>query len=247
MATSPNFNWPEPDNTDLVKNGALAIRTAVNAIDTSLVDLKGGTTGQVLAKATNTDMDFSWVAQDDSNAIQNAIVDAKGDLIAASAADTPARLAVGANDTILVAASGEATGLKWAGGYTTWTPTYTDFTLGNGTVSARYAQIGKLVHCQLRVILGPTSSVAGLITFTLPITASTAVQGGYLGLNEAACLDSGTAQYPSRCALISSTQAVIFALAAGGTYVSTQSTSSTVPFTWTTNDQFLVNFVYEAA
>lgn len=60
MATSPNFNWPEPDNTDLVKNGALAIRTAVNAIDTSLVDLKGGTTGQVLAKATNTDMDFSW-------------------------------------------------------------------------------------------------------------------------------------------------------------------------------------------
>lgn len=60
MATSPNFNWPEPDNTDLVKNGALAIRTAVNAIDTSLVDLKGGTTGQVLTKATNTDMDFAW-------------------------------------------------------------------------------------------------------------------------------------------------------------------------------------------
>ena len=103
MATSPNFNWPEPDNIDLVKNGALAIRTAVDAIDTSLVDLKGGTTGQVLSKASGTDMDFSWVAQDDSNAIQNAIVDAKGDLIAASAADTPARLAVGANGTVLTA------------------------------------------------------------------------------------------------------------------------------------------------
>jgi hypothetical protein len=123
MATSPNFNWPEPDNTDLVKNGALAIRTAVDAIDTSLVDLKGGTTGQVLSKASGTDMDFSWVAQDDSNAIQNAIVDAKGDLIAASAADTPARLAVGANGTVLTADSTEATGLKWVaaasgGGYT---------------------------------------------------------------------------------------------------------------------------------
>ena len=114
MATSPNFNWPEPDNTDLVKNGALAIRTAVNAIDTSLVDLKGGTTGQVLAKATNTDMDFTWVAQDDSNAIQNAIVDAKGDIIAATAADTPARLAVGTNGQVLTADSAEATGLKWA-------------------------------------------------------------------------------------------------------------------------------------
>lgn len=114
MATSPNFNWPEPDNTDLVKNGALAIRTAVNAIDTSLVDLKGGTTGQVLSKASGTDMDFTWVAQDDSNAIQNAIVDAKGDLITATAADTPARLPVGTNGQVLKANSATATGLEWA-------------------------------------------------------------------------------------------------------------------------------------
>jgi hypothetical protein len=50
MATSPNFGWLEPDNTDLVKNGALAIRTAVDAIDTSMADLLGGTTGQVLCE-----------------------------------------------------------------------------------------------------------------------------------------------------------------------------------------------------
>lgn len=60
MATSPNFSWPEPDNTDLVKNGALAIRTAVDAIDSSMGDLKGGTTNQVLTKASGTDMDFTW-------------------------------------------------------------------------------------------------------------------------------------------------------------------------------------------
>ena len=114
MATSPNFGWLEPDNTDLVKNGALAIRTAVNAIDASMADLKGGTTGQVLSKTSNTDMDFTWVAQDDSNAIQNAIVDAKGDLITATAADTPARLAVGTNGQVLTADSTTATGIKWA-------------------------------------------------------------------------------------------------------------------------------------
>lgn len=114
MATSPNFSWPEPDNTDLVKNGALAIRTAVDAIDASMVDLKGGTTGQVLSKTSNTDMDFSWVAQDDSNAIQNAIVDAKGDIIVATAADTPARLAVGTNGQVLKANSATATGLEWS-------------------------------------------------------------------------------------------------------------------------------------
>jgi hypothetical protein len=76
-------------------------------------ELKGGTTGQVLSKTSNTDMDFTWVAQDDSNAIQNAIVDAKGDLIAASAADTPARLAVGNNGETLVADSSTSTGLRY--------------------------------------------------------------------------------------------------------------------------------------
>jgi len=46
--------------------------------------------------------------------IQPTIVDAKGDLITATAADTPARLAVGANDTVLTADSTTATGIKWA-------------------------------------------------------------------------------------------------------------------------------------
>jgi hypothetical protein len=34
------------------------------AVDTSMADLKGGTTGQILAKATNTDMDFTWITND---------------------------------------------------------------------------------------------------------------------------------------------------------------------------------------
>ena len=114
MATTTNFGWETPDDTDLVKDGAAAIRTALGGVDTSFVDLKGGTTGQVLAKASGTDLDFSWVAQDDSNAIQNAIVDAKGDLIAATANDTPARLGVGTNGQILTADSTAATGLAWA-------------------------------------------------------------------------------------------------------------------------------------
>lgn len=114
MPTTTNFGWTTPADTDLVKDGAAAIRTLAGNIDTSLVDLKGGTTGQVLAKASDTDLDYSWVAQDDSNAIQNAIIDAKGDLIAGSAADTPAILSVGANDTVLTADSSTATGLKWA-------------------------------------------------------------------------------------------------------------------------------------
>jgi hypothetical protein len=58
--TTPNFGWSVPTSSDLVKNGAVAIETLGDSIDASLVDLKGGTTGQVLAKASNTDMDFVW-------------------------------------------------------------------------------------------------------------------------------------------------------------------------------------------
>jgi hypothetical protein len=116
MATvTPNFNWPVPTSTDLVKDGATAIEALGDSIDGSLVDLKGGTTGQVLSKTSGTDMDFTWVTTDDANAIQNSIVDAKGDLIAASANDTPARLAVGNNGETLVADSSATTGLRYTG------------------------------------------------------------------------------------------------------------------------------------
>ena len=60
MPTTSNFGWTTPADTDLVKDGAAAIRTLGNGIDTSLVDLKGGTTGQVLTKASNTDLDFNF-------------------------------------------------------------------------------------------------------------------------------------------------------------------------------------------
>jgi hypothetical protein len=118
MATvTPNFNWPVPTSTDLVKDGATAIEALGDSIDASLVDLKGGTTGQVLSKTTGTDMDFTWVTTDDANAIQNSIVDAKGDLISATANDTPARLAVGANGETLVADSSTSTGLRYQGNF----------------------------------------------------------------------------------------------------------------------------------
>lgn len=108
-----NFGWQMPTPTDLVTDLPADFEVFGQAVDTSLADLKGGTTGQVLSKNSNTDMDFVWVTSDDANAIQNTIVDAKGDLIGATAADTPARLAVGTNGQVLTADSTAATGLAW--------------------------------------------------------------------------------------------------------------------------------------
>jgi hypothetical protein len=113
--TTPNFGWAVPTSTDLVKDGAVAIETLGDAIDASLVDLKGGTTGQVLAKASGTDMDFTWTT--DASGISPTIFAAKGDLLGASANDTPAVLTVGANGETLVADSSTSTGLRYQTGY----------------------------------------------------------------------------------------------------------------------------------
>jgi len=136
MATTTNFGWETPDDTDLVKDGAAAMRTLGNSIDTSFVDLKGGTTGQILSKASNTDLDYTWIAANPGDitevaagtgisgggtsgavTITNSMataIDAKGDLIAGTGADAFARLAIGTNNQVLTADSSTSTGMKWA-------------------------------------------------------------------------------------------------------------------------------------
>jgi hypothetical protein len=57
-----NFNWQMPTSSDLVTDLPADFEVFGQAVDTSLADLKGGTTGQVLKKNTNADMDFVWGA-----------------------------------------------------------------------------------------------------------------------------------------------------------------------------------------
>ena len=128
--TTPNFGFDIPQSTDLVKDGATAIAALGTDIDTAFVDLKGGTTGQVLSKASGTDLDYSWVAIDPL-----LILDAKGDLITATAADTPARLPVGANGTVLTADSAQGTGLKWETPASTTLPAFSAYASANQSFS----------------------------------------------------------------------------------------------------------------
>ena len=65
--TTSNFGWPIPQSTDLVKDGATAIASLGSGVDTSMAELKGGTTGQILSKTSNTDMDFTWINNDHSS------------------------------------------------------------------------------------------------------------------------------------------------------------------------------------
>lgn len=76
--TTTNFGWDIPQSTDLVKDGATAIAALGQDIDTAFVDLKGGTTGQVLAKASGTDLDFSWTTPSSGASFKGARVYASG-------------------------------------------------------------------------------------------------------------------------------------------------------------------------
>jgi len=58
------FGWVMPTATDLVTDLPADFEVFGQAVDTSLADLKGGTSGQILSKASNTDMDFTWVTND---------------------------------------------------------------------------------------------------------------------------------------------------------------------------------------
>jgi len=81
-----------PDPTDLVTNLPADFEVFGQAVDTTLADLKGGTTGQVLKKNTNADMDFVWGA--DAAGMTNPMT-TTGDTIYSSPGSTPVRLPIG--------------------------------------------------------------------------------------------------------------------------------------------------------
>jgi hypothetical protein len=195
MATvTPNFNWPVPTSTDLVKDGATAIEALGDSIDASLVDLKGGTTGQVLSKTSNTDMDFSWVAQDDSNAIQNSIINAKGDLIVGTANDTPGILSVSQNGDTIVADSSTSTGLRYQeplnlnpilnSGFDIWQRGTASTAIGSGTFLADRWQAARAGFAagasQSRQVTGDTTNLPN-IQYCLRVQRDSGTTGtGYI-------------------------------------------------------------------
>ena len=77
------FGWVMPTSTDLVTDLPADFNVFGQGVDTSLQDLLGGTTGQVLSKASNTNMDFAWIEQDDTTLSFNAQTGTTYTLVAA--------------------------------------------------------------------------------------------------------------------------------------------------------------------
>jgi len=66
------FGWVMPNSADLVTDLPADFAVFGQGVDTSMQDLLGGTTGQVLSKTSGTNMDFTWIEQDDTTLSFNA-------------------------------------------------------------------------------------------------------------------------------------------------------------------------------
>jgi hypothetical protein len=108
-----NFGWQMPTATDLVTDLPADFDVFGQAVDTDFVGLLGGTTGQVLAKASGTDLDFVWSA--DAAGMANPMT-TTGDIIYSSPGSTPVRLGIGSTDDVLTVAGGVPTWAAPSGG-----------------------------------------------------------------------------------------------------------------------------------
>jgi hypothetical protein len=168
-----NFGWVMPTSSSLVTNLPADFNTFGQAVDTSMSELLGGTTGQVLSKTSNTNMDFTWVTPTDQTPLTT-----KGDLFTFSTVD--ARLAVGTNGQTLVANSSTSTGLEWqtpASGMTNpMTTTGDTIYSSSGSTPAR---LGIGTTGQVLTVSGgvPTWATASAAAQTFTLISTTSLSG----------------------------------------------------------------------
>lgn len=148
----------------------------------------------------------------------------------------------GVTSAIQTQLDGKAAAPTWGA----YTPTWTNVTVGNGTLDFQYAQIGKIVFVHGTLTFGSTTSVSGEPQFTLPVTAvsydaKAPVQGN------CTLVDTGTETYFGSMLFNSTTKVAIRKFGLTGSSLVTSAISSTAPFTWTTGDIIAVGFWFEAA
>jgi len=149
-----NFGWQMPEPTDLVTNLPADFEVFGQAVDTDFADLLGGTTGQILSKASATDLDFAWITND------------VGDITAVTAGTGLS--GGGTSGAVSLAIDSTVATLTGTQTLTNKTLTAPQVNLGYAAKTANYTTVladnGDLL----------TMNAAGATTFSIPTNASVA-------------------------------------------------------------------------
>ena len=128
------------------------------------------------------------------------------------------------------------------GTWTNYTPVLTGLVKGNGTIFARYLKIGKMVTVEFKFTLGSTSTIGADNFISLPFSAPRT------GLTiPVTLMDFGTTQFMGFGYLQYADTIRLLIANTSTTYGSGALVTSTVPFTWTTNDDIQFSITYEVA
>jgi hypothetical protein len=128
-----------------------------------------------------------------------------------------------------------------------YTVAFTNITEGNGTDASYFKMNGNEVVYRIHFTFGSTTSVAGNVGASLPVTASSTGWSSATYAGKGILKDSGTAEYNATLEVSSTTVCSVYVDLVSGSYIIKAQLSSTIPFSWTTNDVISGVVIYRAA
>lgn len=136
-----------------------------------------------------------------------------------------------------------------SGQWKDFVPSWTNLSVGNGTIRAKYYQIGKIVVVDVFLLFGTTTSITGTVRMTLPVEMPASIASyNWHRVGMCQLVDEGSAVYGGTLnSQLSSTEIQFYVESANGTYVSPgAAVNATTPHTWANTDKISFNIVYEA-
>jgi len=230
-----------------VQAAIYAATAKTTPIDADLLTILDSAASYVAKKLTWANLKATLKTYFDTLYVLKSLFDANT-ILAANTDNTPAAVTVAEQRLVGRITAGNITALTAAQVLTllgfydqAWVPTWTNLTIGSGTVTARYIEAADMVIAYIKVALAADSSISGAVSFTLP-----AAPGGDAAavLGFATLRDTGVAQYSAVCYKNAGGDCEIRVNKSDATYVTQAALSATVPFTWGNADEIHVNLTY---